>query len=372
MAASLIINGKFLSVPMTGVHRVAQELANALADLTAEGAFPGAEVWLPYDGAKRAKSIRLPSRVIGPLRGIPWEQLTLPIAARGRMLLNFCNIAPMAATDAVTMIHDAQVHLTPESYGAAFGAWYRFTQPLIANRHRHLLTVSEYSKRRLVEAGLGAPDKISVIHNGIDHILAQPAEPLVLTRIGVSSRRFVVALASTQAHKNVGLLLRAFADARLAHLKLVLVGGSGPKAFQPIAPVPANVLFSGRISDGELRALYEHALCVAFPSTTEGFGLPPLEGMRLGCPAIAAPCGALPEVCADAAIYAPPTSALPWIEAILDLSESKSEWLRRSRQSEAHASRFTWRRSAERLLDVLRSIGVIVPPADSSPQQMAA
>jgi glycosyltransferase involved in cell wall biosynthesis len=308
MAADLILNGKFLSVPMTGVHRVAHELANGLADLAAKGEFGGAEIWHPHDGAERAKAIRLPSRTIGPLRGIAWEQLTLPVAARGRTLLNFCNIAPIAATDAITMIHDAQVHITPQSYGAGFGAWYRFSQPIIASRHRHLLTVSEYSKEQLVNAGLGTPEKISVVHNGVDHILAEAADARILERLGLSKHGYAVALASTQVHKNIRLLLRAFASPRLADLKLVLIGGSDRAEFERIGPISANVQFSGRISDAELRGLYEHALCLAFPSTTEGFGLPPLEAMRVGCPAIVSPCGALPEVCSDAALYAPPHS----------------------------------------------------------------
>jgi hypothetical protein len=357
MSPNLIINGKFLSVPMTGVHRVAQELANGLADLAAEGAFEGAEVWLPHDGVERASSLRLPSRVIGPLRGRRWEQLTLPFAARGRTLLNLCNIGPMAATDAITMIHDAQVHLTPESYSFAFGAWYRLNQPVIARRHRHLLTVSEYSREQLVKASLGTPDKISVIYNGVDHILAEPADSGIIERLELGERDYAVALASTQAHKNIGLLLRTFADTRLASLKLVLIGGCDPAAFEKIAPIPPNVLFSGRISDGALRALYEHALCVAFPSTTEGFGLPPLEAMRVGCPALVAPCGALPEVCGDAAIYAAPNSAESWVEVILELAGNPEAWAMWARRAEEHASRFTWRRSAERLVEVLQSIG---------------
>ena len=114
-----------------------------------------------------------------------------------------------------------------------------------------------------------------------------------------------VQISPPQAHKNVGLLLRAFADPALRDLRLVLFGGEGRGAFEARgSAVPDNVVFAGRVSDGELRALYAHALCVAFPSTTEGFGLPPLEAMLVGCPAVVAPCGALPEVCGSAAVQA--------------------------------------------------------------------
>lgn len=365
----MIINGKFLSVPMTGVHRVAQEITNALADLNDEGAGVGAEVWLPRDGAGRTEAIRLPCRVVGPLRGIPWEQLTLPAAARGRLLLNLCNIAPVAASNAVTMIHDAQVYLAPDSYSTGFRAWYRSVQPLIARRHKHLLTVSEFSKSQLVKAGLARPDKISVIHNGVDHILAAAPEPAIIDRLGLRRRGYAVALASSQPHKNIRLLLRVFTEPCLDHLKLVLIGGESRSAVAGLVPFPLqNVIFAGRVSDGELRQLYESALCVAFPSTTEGFGLPPLEAMRVGCPAIVAPCGALPEVCGDAAIRADPVRPRAWIGALADLSRNEDFWRGRASAGRAHAAQFTWRRAAERLLSVLEAIGA----RDEAPERRLA
>jgi len=363
MPPRLIINGKFLSVPMTGVHRVAHELANAIADLGGEEA--GAEVWHPYDGTERARAMRLPCRAIGPMRGIPWEQLSLPVAARGRLLLNLCNIAPVAATNAVTMIHDAQIYTTPESYRPAFAAWYRLIQPRIARRHRHILTVSDYSRRQLVDLGIAPADRISVVYNGVDHILAVPARPAILDRLGLDRKQFVVALASTQKHKNIRLLLRAFADPAMRRLKLVLVGDDGPARAAFGAMLRDNVELAGRVDDGELRALYESALCLAFPSTTEGFGLPPLEAMRVGCPAIVAPCGSLPEVCGEAALYAEPGSTAAWVGAILGLANDEQHWLGRSNAGRAHASHFTWRRAAQRLLAVLD--GVRSPDRAASP-----
>ncbi|OYW46147.1 MAG: hypothetical protein B7Z33_08115 [Sphingomonadales bacterium 12-68-11] len=335
---------------MTGVHRVAQELANALAQLAGDQF----EVWLPHDGTGRAATLHLPNKVIGPLRGIPWEQLTLPVVAGDRIVLNLCNIGPMLSRRAVTMIHDAQVHTAPASYSVGFRLWYKLVQPILARRHRRILTVSEYSRGQLIAAGLGSRDTISVVHNGADHVLAVAAQPEILPRLALPPRSYVVALAATQAHKNIRVLLEAFADPRLADLQLVLIGGADPAEFgRAVGSPPANVVFAGRVSDGELRALYEHALCLAFPSTTEGFGLPPLEAMRVGCPAVVAPCGALPEVCGDAALYAEPHSPPAWQAAILELAGDPAAWKRRSEAGRAHAAQFTWRRAAEQVLSVL-------------------
>jgi glycosyltransferase involved in cell wall biosynthesis len=354
MQRRFIINGKFLRAESTGVHRVATELANALADLKAEGhpavAAFGFEVWHTRDGSARAADMRLPTRCLDMLTGIPWEQLSLPLRQGSATLLNLCNIGPVASANAVTMIHDAQVHLSPQSYRKAFRLWYRFVQPILGARNRRLLTVSEFSKAQIVALGLCKADRIGVVHNGVDHIDRVVADPHIVARLGLAVQRYVVALSTTQAHKNIRVLLAAFANPALAGLKLVLVGGTGPEAFAAQGlELPANTVFSGRVSDGELRALLESALCLAFPSTTEGFGLPPLEAMRVGCPAVVAPCGALPEVCGDAAVFVDPDRATHWRDALHALSADPAVRATRVEAGYVQAAGFTWRNAALRL-----------------------
>jgi len=361
MARRFIINGKFLRAESTGVHRVAMELANALGDLKREG-HPSVdglefEVWHTNDGTERAREIRLPTRVIGPLTGIPWEQLTLPLRHGRATLLNFCNIGPLLSADAVTMVHDVQVHLTPESYSRPFRLWYRFVQPVFARRHKRVLTVSEFSRAQIVALGLCPPEKVAVIHNGVDHILRETADRAVNDRLALKPHRYIVALSTTQAHKNIRILLEAFARPELSSLTLVLVGGTGQQAFeQQGLTISDNVRFAGRVSDGALRALMESALCLAFPSTTEGFGLPPLEAMIVGCPAIVAPCGALPEICGAAALYAAPDDAAAWAKAIAGLADDALQHAALSVAGRRHAERFTWRRAAIALAGELQSL----------------
>ncbi len=200
-------------------------------------------------------------------------------------------------------------------------------------------------------------DRIAVIPNGADHLLGYNARPEIKERLALGERRFVVALANLQVHKNIGLLLKAFSAPALGALKLVLVGADDRKGFESQGHViPPNVVFAGRVDDGELRALLEFALCVAFPSTTEGFGLPPLEGMTVGCPAVLAPCGALPEVGGEAALYAAPDDPRPWVEAIDALASDQGTWQRYSHAARQRASLFTWDRAGEKLIDLIRSV----------------
>lgn len=361
MPRPILFNGKFLSAAPTGVHRVAAELANALAALVAEGhpAVAGLDLRLkvPRNGMDQAGDIAVAADRLTPLTGIPWEQIALPLRKGKGTLLNLCNIGPMLSRDAVTMIHDVQVHLTPASYRPAFRLWYRLVQPIIARRHRAILTVSDFSRQEIAKLGLCPAAKVSVIPNGVDHMLRLVADAAPVAQLGLAPRGFVLALATTQAHKNIAVLLRAFARPELAGLSLVLFGGATRADFAAAGmTLPENVVLAGRVTDGELRGLIEQALCLAFPSTTEGFGLPPLEAMLLGCPAVVAPCGALPEVCGEAALYADPLADAEWADRIDALRRDEALRDRMARAGQKRAETYTWRAAALLLARALSKI----------------
>ena len=355
---AVAINGKFLSAAPTGVHRVAAELTTALDHLL--GTTSSNRDWRilkPRDATRTLPVSRIDSRVVGFTTWQPWEQLELPLFARSDLLLNLCNLGPIVHAASMVMMHDAQVFSTPESYSSKFRLWYQNVQPLLGRSSLRVLTVSEFSKQQLVQFGVAKADKIVVVPNGCDHIVTIRSEAAVLARLKLAPARYVVALANVQAHKNVGLLLRAFADDRLRNLKLVLVGKANQRQFEDAGFTASdNVIFAGTVSDEELKALYEAALCLAFPSTTEGFGLPPLEAMACGCPAVVAPCGALPEVCGKAAVYAAADDPAEWAEAIMTLEDRATLRAERSAAGRMQAGRFTWARAAAKLLETVKAV----------------
>lgn len=349
----ICINGRFLSEHPRATYAVARHLTRALAARMSSGANQGRlSVIVPPDA--RLSDVGLDVEKVGLLTGNLWEQFSLPAATRGRLLLNFAARSPLTVRNAMTMVHDAQVFTVPESYSRAFRATLKVNIRTAGRLQKGLLTVSEFAKSELVGLGIAPAERIHVIHNGVDHILQVQAEDRILERIGVLPRGFALALSNLQPHKNIDVLLRAFSRPEMANLSLVLVGNTTAVDFESLrTPVPSNVVFAGYVTDGEMRSLQAHALAVCTPSLTEGFGLPPVEGMRLGTPAVIAPCGALPEVCGPDTLRADPHDPSAWSQALQRLACEPQLWKNLSTTGRIFASRFTWSAAAARLETVL-------------------
>ncbi len=349
---SLVINGRFLTQAVTGVQRVARELVAAADALAAKGLWPSSRLVAPP--AADLPSLRaITAETVGPLSGQAWEQIALPRAARGAWLLNLGNTAPLAARARQTvLIHDAGAFDTPASYSFAFRTWYRLLQRAVARSGARIVTVSQFSRGRIA-AALGLdPAVIAVIAEGAEHILREAADPTVLPRNGLVPRRYVLAVGTGAAHKNLSLLAAARGFLADRGLALAIAGRTDPAVFRPAGALEGAISV-GRVSDGELRALYENATALLFPSRYEGFGLPPLEAMACGCPVIAGEAGAVPEVVGEDALLFPPEDARAPIAA-LDRLLGDADLANRLREGgRRRAARFTWRAAAEALRDTL-------------------
>lgn len=361
-ARGVVFNGRFLNQLERGMARTATELVRAVDQiLTEQPDRAAARSWRL--ACRRDARPGLPLTHIrrlahGGWRWGLWEQTALPGLARGQLLVNLCNMSPVAVKGAITIIHDAHPLMMPQHHTLGYAAWHRLALPRAARTASRLLTVSAYSRETMMDHGLvpsGPP--IEILPNGAEHMLGVVPDPAVLDRLGLRPGGFVLALANRHPHKNIGLLFAAFRRPAMAGVRLVLIGCHGAADFRArrLAPPPATV-FAGPVTDPELRALMEAAICHCTPSLNEGFGLPPLEAMGFGCPVAAAPCGALPEVCGDAVIYADPASSDAWAEAILALRDDPALRGRLQAAGRTHMRRFTWRASAERLLDLIEEV----------------
>ena len=347
--ARLAINARFLTQRTTGVQRFAAEVTRALAAR-------GAALRLLAPPGAPARFDDLPVEIAGTRSGQAWEQLDLPRAAGGDMLLNLGNTAPLlrGARQAV-VIHDAGVFDTPESYAFAFRAWYRALHLALPRRGARIVTVSEFSRARLALRLRLDPARIGVMPEGGEHVLRAPADPGVLARHGLAPRGYALAVGTRAAHKNLGALGAAAALLAARGMALAVAGAVQGHAFSGAADAAgAGVRLLGRVTDAELRALYENALCLLFPSRYEGFGIPPLEAMWCGCPVLAARAGAVPEVCGDAALWFDAEGAATPEAALARLLDQAGLAAALGQAGRERARRFSWDAAAVRLLDLLR------------------
>jgi len=359
-------NGRFLTAVPAGVHRVAEEMIVAVDKLLSEEPALAATFDLtlvtPENARHMPKLEHVHSKTAGRLSGVLWEQFDLPRQTSDGLCIGFCNAGPLARRHAMTMLHDTQVYSMPASYSFAFRLWYKISLPLIGHRHKHILTGTAAAKSDLVRYGVAPARKISIIPHGCDHILRVTPDDTAVARLGLQNQPYVLSLANTQFHKNIGILLKAFADPALQHANLALFGGATAADFEAIGhKIPANVVFLGRISDAELVGLMKGATAYVCPSLTEGFGLPPLEAMLHGCPAIVA-CDALLEVCEDAALTADPHDAKDWARQISRLMTDETLRNNMRAKGKLQAGKYTWQRAASQLLRTIAEVENIPVP----------
>lgn len=344
---AVAINGRFLSQRLSGVQRYAGELLSAWA----ASARIDAQVLVPR-GAKLgagAAPLREEFEIVptGNLKGHVWEQTELRAAVGGDLLINLCNSAPFGRREQVVVIHDTAVWRYGDAYNWRFRALYKSLLPAIARTSLKVLTVSRFAASELYALlGLNRKD-IEIVPNGADHILRAAADETIFERYGLESGRYALAVGNASPAKNIRFLEALGPLLSLHDLRLVVVGARDVPVFaQGSQDLNGCALAIGAVTDGELRALYQNALCLIFPSVYEGFGIPPVEAMICGCPVLSSNAASLPEVCGDAVQYFDPHDATSLVDAVTRFLDSQSLQDELRNAGRERAKTFTWARSA--------------------------
>lgn len=220
-----------------------------------------------------------------------------------------------------------------------------------------VFTVSEFSKRRMVEL-LGAPDsKIVVVGNGVDEAFFKAGDAVVAEFPRIMPQPYVITVGGLRVAKGGRHLLdvaRRLVE-RGSDIQVVVAGPDDPALAAEARALP-NVHLLGTVPDAHLPGLLKHALAMVFLSLYEGYGIPPLEAMAVGTPAIVSNVASLPEVVGDAGFVVSPGDSDAIAELCTSLLENPSRHADRVRAGRAHAATKTWDACARKVLDTLRGI----------------
>jgi glycosyltransferase involved in cell wall biosynthesis len=354
-ARSWAINGRFLTQRMTGVQRYAYEIVAALDNILSQGDDRDSPVAmrliLPPGVRDRPVLSKIGVRATGFGSGHVWDQFVLPFYA-GAGILSLGNFGPIFGRNHIVCIHDANTFVQPKSYSRVFGMTYRTLLPLVGMQARRVATVSRFSADALVHYGVCREEKIFIASNGHEHALRWDSARARSALIGALKRPYIMLLGSSAKHKNVDIILRQAKGLDEAGIDIVVVGAAS-NIFAANTPAihQSNIHRAGYVDDDDLAALYESAVCLVFPSRTEGFGIPPLEAMARGCPVISSNAASLVEVGGDAVIYVNPDDGDRWRNAIIGLSANEDLRATMAANGRKRAALFSWKRSAQLYLD---------------------
>jgi glycosyltransferase involved in cell wall biosynthesis len=354
------INGRFLTQRMTGVQRYAYEIVAALDAIISQAGDAAGSPSLRLVVPPGANAI-LPLAKIDLCRtrfgsGHAWDQFILPAHA-GAGVLSLGNLGPPLVRRHIVCIHDANVFILPESYSRHFGLAYRTLLPFVGKRASRVATVSRFSADMLVKYGITREEKIFIAPNGHEHVLQWDAKRARIPALGTLKRPYILLLGSIARHKNVNVILKQAQALDEAGLDIVVAGGaSSIFAADERTPGRPNIHHVGFVGDDDLAALYQGALCLVFPSRTEGFGIPPLEAMALGCPVISSNAASLREVGGDAMLYVDPDDGDSWRDTVIALAGNRELRASLVAKGQRQAALFSWARSAQIYLEEIRRL----------------
>jgi glycosyltransferase involved in cell wall biosynthesis len=328
----LVINGRCLKRKISGVERYAREIVVRL---------PATVDLVEPPGGRQG------------MRGHLWEQVVLPSLVGSELLWSPANTGPVLASNQIVTIHDTNAIEHPEWFKPRVAAWYRIFLPLLAHRARKVLTVSQYSRQRLIEVLSLAPERVDVIYPGVNpkqfHPVSSREQAEYRNRAGLN-QPYLLFVGSPRRGKNLGRLIQAWKQvvAEFPLVELAIAGSAGPvfKKFDLESQVE-RLKWLGFVAESDLAALYSGALALIFPSLDEGFGLPALEAMACGLPVIAANAGALPEVVGEAAVLVNPFEVDSLAEVICRVLSDGNLRLELQKRGLKRSAFFSWEQAAQ-------------------------
>ncbi|KAB1496471.1 glycosyltransferase family 4 protein [Serratia proteamaculans] len=350
----IYVNARFLTQEITGVQRFAEMISLELSKKYDDIVFVCPQGILRESTAKKLKV-----KKIGLCQGHVWEQIELPIYLKkigSPLLINLGSTGPIFYENKIITHHDINYLRYPQSYSKSFIIFYKSLIPMMIKTSKHLLTVSEFSKKEITNTYQFSTEKTSVIYNAAGEHFFPKRE--------TDSEIYFLAVASKNYHKNHHGMIDAFIDFqrknnsnRKAKLKII---GYSLKSFMEQdcrqEDSMQDIEYLGRVSDSELVKLYQNAYAFIFPSFYEGFGIPPLEAQACGCPVLASNQASIPEILGTSALYFNPFDKSEMTQVMLNIITNDELRNKLIKDGSENINRFSWETSAKKLNSLAREL----------------
>lgn len=226
---------------------------------------------------------------------------------------------------------------------------------IILRKANKIISVSNFTKTRLVKRLSFNSDKIKVIYNGVD--ITKPIENFKI------NKPYILYVGNVKPHKNLNCLVQAFKKIKgeIPH-NLVIVGkksgfiNNDNNISSYMNQLRDRIIFTGLVSDERLSNLYKNAECLVCPSLYEGFGLTPLEAMANGCPTIVSDIEVFREIYGNSAIFFNPNDSTILSEKLKELINDESLKINLVNRGLERSKFFSWDKTARETIDLIRSI----------------
>lgn len=347
MEIKYAIDGRQLMGQMGGVQRYISEILIELDKLVNKDEI---EVVIPKKGEfsfefKNFKVVRH-----GSLSGLLWEQLCFPeyLIAHKRQGVFLCTIVSMLYPRGIAVIHDVMPAKFPD-IAKTMGNFFARTMLLLnykiaVKKIDKLVTVSKCSARDMEEIYGRSASEISIIGNAWQHITRVKSDDKWLERFPhVKKGEYYFTLSANRKQKNFKWI---YETAKNNPDQIFLMAGTVEEWQKNEVASAPNIIQLGFVTDEEVKSLMTNCKAFLFPSTYEGFGIPPMEALACGAKIVLAHASCLPEIYQDSAYYIDPYDYNVNLDALINNTKVAP--------AETCLSKYGWDISASKLYDLIK------------------
>jgi len=368
----VVVDTSCLQVSQAGVPRYTRGLLRGLV----ESAGPADTVHTIEFGIPNLDYAQPKRSLVTAVREGLWGPLVAPIDLKdmGANLLHSPDLPIIRTrrTPHVVTLHDLAILQKPHRY-RRWQRWSGTRRISHLQDHDLVVCISEFTANLAMRVLHLDARQIRVIPNGCNYADC-PAPKSIRPKGLPENLDYFLFVGSLEPGKNLQMLVKAWKLAKQQGIELppLVIVGARREGVPREDAHPEDWHYLGHVSDTELAFLYQHARSLLFPSTYEGWGLPIVEAMALGCPVLASPLTAIPEAAGEAALLVAPQPEA-WLDGIRYLLRDavREPLIERGR---AHAQQFTWKRMGTELWDAYRAVKrtsrrlKATPPPEATPR----